>query len=127
MCSGFQEIGERLCELMKFFALLVFGALLNPESLDRIPVGGFLVAAVALVARPAGLLISFAGTGLPRRQRWAGPKGLASVVYGLYVVQADLAAGEEVFAFVIALSVLVHTTTDVPIARRLADREDPAE
>ncbi|MCZ9336977.1 sodium:proton antiporter, partial [Streptomyces sp. TRM76130] len=49
-----------------------------------------------------------------------GPKGFASVVYGLLVLQAGIPQGEEAFnliAVTIAFSIAAHSSTDVPIAR----------
>ena len=51
---------------------------------------------------------------------WFGPKGFASVVYGLLVLQAGIPQGEEAFTLIavcIAFSIIAHSSTDVPIAR----------
>ncbi|RZQ64570.1 cation:proton antiporter [Amycolatopsis suaedae] len=131
MCGGFQPLGDHLAELMKFLALLVFGALLTGGMLADVPAGGYVVALLALLlARPASLLLSFLGSEFARRQRlaasWFGPKGLASVVYGLYVVQAGIPYASTIFAVValcVVLSVIAHTTTDVLVARRFRQDE----
>lgn len=122
---AFDELGEQLSELVKFAALLVFGALLTPALLGRLSAGAWSVAVLAiLVARPAAVVLSLVGTGLPRRERWTaawfGPKGFASVVYGLLVLEAGIPQGGRVFdvvAVTIALSIIVHSSSDVPIAR----------
>jgi NhaP-type Na+/H+ or K+/H+ antiporter len=44
------------------------------------------------------------------------------VVYGLLVLQAGIPNGEKLFdliAVTIALSIIVHSSTDVPVAHRL--------
>lgn len=122
---AFEELGEQLSELVKFAALLVFGALLTPALFGRLSVGAWTVAALAIiVARPAAVVVSLLGTGLPRRERWTaawfGPKGFASVVYGLLVLEAQIPQGDRVFdlvAVTIALSIILHSSSDVPIAR----------
>jgi sodium/hydrogen antiporter len=51
---------------------------------------------------------------------WFGPKGFASVVYGLLVLQAGIPQGEKAFTLIavcIAVSIVAHSSTDVPIAR----------
>ena len=58
-----------------------------------------------VVVRPASMLLSLMKTGMPRAEKltaaWFGPKGFASVVYGLLVLQADIPNGEKLFdAFV---------------------------
>jgi NhaP-type Na+/H+ or K+/H+ antiporter len=61
---------------------------------------------------------------LDRRERlaaaWFGPKGFASVVYGLLILDAGLERSDELFhlvALVVAASILAHSSTDVVIAR----------
>lgn len=59
-----------------------------------------------------------------------GPKGFASVVYGLLVLESGIAAGDHIFHLVgatIALSILAHSSTDIIVARSFDDeREVPA-
>ncbi|THA24408.1 sodium:proton antiporter [Streptomyces sp. RKND-216] len=122
---AFEPLGEALAELAKFAALLVFGALLTPQLFADLSFGGYVVAVLAIVlVRPATLLLSLAGTEFDRRERltaaWFGPKGFASVVYGLLVLQAGIPRGEEAFTLIavtIAFSIIAHSSSDVPIAR----------
>ncbi|MGX1372690.1 NhaP-type Na+/H+ or K+/H+ antiporter [Streptomyces canus] len=129
--ESFEPLGEALAELAKFAALLVFGALLTPQLFGDLSFGGYVsvVLAIALV-RPASLLLSLLGTRFTRQEKlvaaWFGPKGFASVVYGLLVLQAGIPQGEEAFTLIavcIAFSIIAHSSTDVPIAR-LFDVED---
>jgi sodium/hydrogen antiporter len=123
--ESFEQFGELIAELFKLAALLVFGTLISPEFLDEIPASGWLFAVLALVAaRPIALAVSFLGSGLNAREQaaaaWFGPKGFASVVYGLLVLEAQIPAANEVFhlvALTIVLSILAHSSTDVVIAR----------
>ncbi|MEU2824579.1 cation:proton antiporter [Streptomyces bacillaris] len=123
--TAFEPLGEALAELAKFAALLVFGALLTPHLFGELPIGGYAVAVLAIfLIRPASLLLSLVGTDFDRKEKltaaWFGPKGFASVVYGLLVLQADIPQGEEAFtliAITIAFSIVAHSSTDVPIAR----------
>jgi NhaP-type Na+/H+ or K+/H+ antiporter len=60
---------------------------------------------------------------------WFGPKGFASVVYGLLVLASGIAAADELFhlvALTIVLSILAHSSTDVLIARTFDDDHLPA-
>ena len=61
---------------------------------------------------------------------WFGPKGFASVVYGLLVLGSGIAAGDQVFhlvAVTIVMSILLHSSTDVVIAQAFDEsRETPA-
>jgi sodium/hydrogen antiporter len=122
--QAFEPLGEAVAELAKFAALLVFGALLTPHLFDGLSWGGYVaVVLTILLVRPASLLLSLIGTHFDMRERltaaWFGPKGFASVVYGLLVLQSGVPRGQEVFTLVavcIAFSIVAHSSTDVPIA-----------
>jgi NhaP-type Na+/H+ or K+/H+ antiporter len=123
----FEPFGDLFSELTKFAALLVFGALLTPARLASITAGGWALAVLAiLLVRPAAMLISLLRSRLSRHERlaaaWFGPKGFASVVYGLIALQSGIPASEIVFdlvAVTIALSIVLHSSTDVPVAHAL--------
>jgi NhaP-type Na+/H+ or K+/H+ antiporter len=129
--AAFEPLGEALAELSKFAALLVFGSLLTPSLFGDLPVGGYVAVVLAIVLiRPVSLLVSLAGTGIDRRERytaaWFGPKGFASVVYGLLVLQSGIPHGKQAYTLIavcIAFSIVAHSSTDVPIAR-MFDVED---
>ncbi len=123
----FEQFGELVTEVLKLAAILVFGALITPDFLfQEIPLLGWVFAVLAIVvARPAALLVSFIGANLPAGQRvaamWFGPKGFASVVYGLLVLESGIVQADYVFhlvGLVIVLSILAHSSTDVLIARQ---------
>jgi NhaP-type Na+/H+ or K+/H+ antiporter len=124
----FEHFGDLISEITKFAALLVFGALITPERISHLSVGDWAVAIIAiLLVRPAAMMLSLLRTPLPARERsvaaWFGPKGFASVVYGLLVLQAGIPEGEHVFdlvAITIALSIVLHSSTDVPVAKALS-------
>ncbi len=123
----FEPLGDLLSEITKFAALLVFGALITPDRLSHLTVGGWTLAVLAIVlVRPAAMLLSLLRTPLSRRERstaaWFGPKGFASVVYGLLALQSGIPDSELVFdlvAVTIALSIVLHSSTDVPVAKAL--------
>ncbi|MFD5520110.1 cation:proton antiporter [Streptomyces sp. NPDC127066] len=123
--KSFEPLGEALAELAKFAALLVFGALLTPRLFGDLSWGGYAAVILAiLLIRPASLLLSLLGTRISRKERlvaaWFGPKGFASVVYGLLVLQSGIPQAEPAFTLIavcIAFSIIAHSSTDVPIAR----------
>lgn len=123
--ESFAELGEQLAELAKFAALLVFGALLTPQLISSIGVGGWIVAVLSLVlVRPASLAVSLIGSHLERKEllaaAWFGPKGFASVVYGLLVLHSGIPQAMEAYELVavcIGLSIIAHSSTDVPVAK----------
>ena len=129
----FEPLGDLLSEITKFAALLVFGTLITPERISHLGWPEWLLAIIAIVlVRPASMLLSLIRTPMPAAERWTaawfGPKGFASVVYGLLVLRADIPEAERLFdliAITITLSIALHSSTDVLIARRL--RIDPPD
>lgn len=119
----FKSFGERTTELLKLAALLVFGALISTEFAWGFSGRDYLFAAAVLfVARPVTLALSLMGSGLSRRERlvaeWFGPKGFASVVYALLILHSDAVDGARMFhiiALVVVASMILHSSTDVPV------------
>ena len=132
--DAFEDFGELVAEILKLAALLVFGALLGPAFFADTAWTGWVFAVLALVAaRPLALWISFLRAGLGLREQlaamWFGPKGFASVVYGLLVLASGIAAADQIFhlvALTIVLSILAHSSTDVLVARTFDDDHLPA-
>ena len=123
----FEQFGDLVTELLKLAAIMVFGALITPSFLfGEIPLAGWIFALLALlIARPLALLVSFIGArfsfGEQATAMWFGPKGFASVVYGLIILESGIARADQIYhliALVIVLSILSHSSTDVVIARR---------
>ena len=121
----FHQFGEIVAELLKLAALLVFGVLMSPNFLAEVPLSGYLFAALALlVVRPIAIALSLVRSRLGWRERitagWFGPKGFASVIYGLLIVQAAVPGAGRMFhlvGVVVAGSIVEHSSTDVLFAR----------
>ena len=126
----FHAFGEILSELMKLAALLIFGSLLSPTFLSTTTWQELAFATAAIVVvRPVALLLALLGSDLPWPQRlvaaWFGPKGFASVVFGLIILHSSLTHARylaHLIALVVAGSIIAHSSTDVPIARWLNRR-----
>ena len=122
--EAFEHFGDLVSELTKFAAVLVFGALLTPAFFTGTTFGEWTVALLSLLLiRPASVLVSLWRADLPRRERyaaaWFGPKGFASVVYGLLAAQSGIVEADTVFelvALTIAVSIVAHSMTDVPVS-----------
>ena len=133
--DAFRRFGDLVSELLKLAALLVFGALISPSFLTEIDPMGYLFALLALVAvRPMALGMALLGSPLDLRERitvaWFGPKGFASVVYGLLILKSGIGAGDEMFhliAVAVAASMIAHSSTDVLVARWFRRREEASE
>jgi NhaP-type Na+/H+ or K+/H+ antiporter len=58
---------------------------------------------------------------------WFGPKGFASVVYGLLVLESAIPTADTVFhlvALTIVLSILLHSSTDIVVAKAFDQPHD---
>jgi NhaP-type Na+/H+ or K+/H+ antiporter len=122
-------LSDELGELLNGVTLLVFGAVLLWPALDDLSwrIGVFAIASLTVV-RMLPVLIAMIGTGA-RPQTiaflgWFGPRGLASIVFAVIVVQeSDLPHADTILLTTYAtvgLSVLLHGVTAAPLARRYA-------
>ncbi len=130
--EAFRTLGWTLSEVLKLAGVLVLGALLSPRFLAQIPLSGYAFALLVLLAvRPFALALALLGSALDWRERavaaWFGPKGFASVLYALLILQSHVAPAERLFhlvAIVVAASIIAHSSSDVPVARWFRRREE---
>jgi sodium/hydrogen antiporter len=127
---GFVEFAENASTILQVVTFFVFGGLIFATGFDQgvAPLIAF-VAFALLVARPAAVMLSFLRTGLPRAEKafmaWFGPKGVASMLFALFVLKSDVGEGELIFdvaAIVILASIVAHGLTDTVGTRWLARR-----
>jgi NhaP-type Na+/H+ or K+/H+ antiporter len=129
----FRRFGELMTELLKLVTLLLFAALISPDFFTQLSALDYIFAALALiVARPVAMALALWRSELDWRERltagWFGPKGFASVVFGLLLFQRNVPNAERLFhviALVIAGSIVAHSSTDVLLARWFIDDEKP--
>ena len=121
--ASYTEESGSLLSLLVWFC---FGASMLVPGLEAAGWKDALFAALALtVVRLLPVFIALLGTGLDRTTvaflGWFGPRGLASVIFGLIAVdQLRPAQGNVVFGAVtatVALSVLLHGVTASPFAK----------
>ncbi len=131
----FHRFGELITELLKLGTLLLFGALMSPRLFLDLHAPDFLFALLALIlARPAAMGVALWRSELDWRERmtaaWFGPKGFASVVYGLLLFERGVPNADRLFrliALVIVGSIVAHSSTDTLLARWFVEREPGAE
>ncbi len=118
--EAFVEFAENVSAIFQVITFFVFGALIVAIGYDR-EVWQLVVfiALALLVARPAAILLSFSNSRLPRPQKlfisWFGPKGVASMLFALFVLKSRVGASETIFdvaAFTILCSIAAHGLTD---------------
>lgn len=117
---------EDLGGLLALLSFLGFGAILLGPLLGDVTWQAIVYAALSLtVVRMLPVAMSLLGTGLARPTvvfaGWFGPRGLASIVFGLLVAQEALPEGSVVLQAIfvtVALSVVLHGATAVWGANR---------
>jgi sodium/hydrogen antiporter len=128
--QGFVEFAENASTIFQVLTFFVFGALIVATGFDHsVPPLIIFIAFALLIARPAAVLLSLLRTGLPRSEKrfmaWFGPKGVASMLFALFVLKSGLDQGELIFdvaAIAIICSIVAHGLTDTVGARWLARR-----
>jgi NhaP-type Na+/H+ or K+/H+ antiporter len=131
----FTTQAEDVVELVKLGVFVVFGSLLTIGGLFHDGWAAVaIVAATLLVARPIAVWASLAGTRIDTATKafmaWFGPKGVATVTFGLLVLSEHVAAGRRIFdiaALTVFCSIVLHGLTDTPGAHWIARRAERAE
>ena len=121
-----REFMEGAGLLLTMSAFLVFGALLLPDGLAHASWKTVVIAVLFLtVVRVGAIWLSLTGAGLKTHEKlflgWFGPRGLASILFTLVIIdEFDFADEAELLACVsmtVALSILVHGLSSTPLAR----------
>ncbi len=126
----FHKFGSLVTELLKLAALLLLGVVMSSWPFHLTWVDYLFVLLALFLARPAALQIALLRSPLTYPERltagWFGPKGFASVIYGLLLFQHHVPNAARLFglvAFVIAGSMIAHSSTDVVVARWFERRQ----
>jgi NhaP-type Na+/H+ or K+/H+ antiporter len=127
---------EETGALVSLLVWLAFGAVAVASAVEGLTWQIAVYAVLSLtVIRMAPVAVALVGARLGRATvvlvGWFGPRGLASVVFGLLALEAlgEPAARPAiaVIAFTVLLSVVAHGLTAEPLARRYGARLSPAE
>ena len=115
------EFVERDGLLMTMISFVYVGAVLLPDALARFePAWGAAIALSLLVVRPLAVAAAMAGTGTSARTRmalgWFGPRGLATALFAVFVLEEFMAlgAGPDILAIAtlaVAASAVLHGAT----------------
>jgi NhaP-type Na+/H+ or K+/H+ antiporter len=136
--EAFVAFSENLSAIFQVLTFVAFGALIAVTGYDAsIPALLAFIAFTLLVARPLAILIAFLRARMPFVQRafigWFGPKGVASMLFALFVLNSrapDRTLVFDVASFVILASILAHGLTDTVgarwIERKMKESEEAA-
>jgi NhaP-type Na+/H+ or K+/H+ antiporter len=127
VCPCLHEFGEAEGQLLTLLVFLVFGGVMVPMALPLLDARAFAYALASLtIVRMVPVALALLGTGLRPASvaflGWFGPRGLASILFALLVVEEGrLESGPFLVAVVVLtvlLSTLLHGVTAYPLARR---------
>ncbi len=136
VCQKVHEFGESEGQLLALLMFLAVGAVMVPLVVDEMTGTALLFALMSLtLLRMIPVAISLLGTGLQPRTvmliGWFGPRGTASIVFALLVVQdTRVPLRHEIFMVVmttVLLSVFAHGLSAVPASRWYARRTRATE
>ena len=128
--DGFVEFAENASAILQVLTFFVFGGLIYATGFHHsVPPLVVFVAFALFLARPVAVMLSFLRTGIPQPEKlfmaWFGPKGVASMLFALFVLKSDVGNGELIFdtaAIAIIASIVAHGLTDTIGAQWLARR-----
>ncbi len=134
-CNFIGEFMESEGQLLTLLTFLIFGAVLAPQGLAHATWKTVLLSLAFLtVVRILPVWLSLTGTELRPWEKfflgWSGPRGLASILFALLIVEGyDVPGADEVLACVVLtvlLSIFLHGVTAQPLAASFARRGNTA-
>jgi NhaP-type Na+/H+ or K+/H+ antiporter len=125
------EFDEALGGLLGFVTWVIFGGIVVAPVLLQLDLRTFLYAIASLtMVRMVPVALALGGLPFSWPEKlfigWFGPRGLASIVFVIMVLQADLADDARIAAVAattILLSVVLHGLTAAPLAARFGQKE----
>jgi NhaP-type Na+/H+ or K+/H+ antiporter len=125
----FEERADDIVEIVKLGIFVVFGSLLTLDSLFADGWAAVAIVVVTLViARPAAIAVALVGTRLPfylqAFMAWFGPKGVATMTFGLLVLVEGFDRIFNIAALCVFASILAHGLTDTPGSNWVANRSE---
>lgn len=132
-CRGLYEFAEAEGQLLTLLVFLVFGAILIPKMVGLFDGNVVLYGLLSLsVIRIVPVWLSLLGLNLSWHTvafvGWFGPRGLASILFGLLIVERSaITSADPIFAivvFTVLVSIVAHGLTAIPGAAWYARHAD---
>jgi NhaP-type Na+/H+ or K+/H+ antiporter len=133
--EGFLRAAEGTGDTFALLTWVIFGAVVVGPSFEYFSFSIFLYAVLSLtLIRMAPVFVSLAGLGVSLEGKlflgWFGPRGLASIVFGVIVLNANLPNSHllaHVMVWTVILSILLHGITANPWAKGFGRRRQLAK
>ena len=129
-CGFLFEVAEAEGNFLVLLTFLIFGAAILPSAFGSFDLVMLVYAVLSLtVIRMIPIAIALAGSGVSSPTvlflGWFGPRGLASILFALFVLEEVAIPGGEDIAvttiLTVALSIVLHGLTAAPLSRIYAD------
>jgi len=126
-CTYLFEFMETEGQLLMLLTFLVFGAVLLPEAIPHTTPAMFLYALLSLsVIRMVPIAMSLLGSGVRFPTSlflgWFGPRGLASILFVLLILEESSVPGRDqiltVTVITVALSAILHGLSALPLSKK---------
>lgn len=127
------EFMEGNGQILTMAAFMVFGGLMLPAGIEKITLTAVILSLGFLTfVRMLPIWLSLAGTGLSNREKlflgWFGPRGLASILFTLIMVNTYVFPNEDELlacvAITVFLSVFLHGLSARPLSERIGKAPD---
>lgn len=131
LCTCIYDFAEAEGQLLTLLTFLIFGAVMLPAALPYFSLKVFLFAVLSLtVIRMIPVILSFSGLNLRSDSlfymAWFGPRGIASILFGLIVLEGSNVANKEVIMSIVVItvvmSVIAHGMSAYPLSRWYGQR-----
>lgn len=125
-CKFLHEFTEAEGRILILLTFMIFGGTLIPQVIDQISIRSVIYALLSLtVIRLIPIAVSLLGSGLKPLSvgffGWFGPRGLASILFLMLIVEQEQLSGESLILAVtvvtVALSITLHGLSANPAAR----------
>ena len=126
----FAEFSESVGSIFAVLTFFVFGAIIVGVGYDSdVPALAAFIVGALLIARPVAIALSFIRAGVGREGTafiaWFGPKGVASMLFALFVLNSTVPERNLIFdvaAYTVLVSIIAHGLTDTVGARWIERR-----
>ncbi len=134
ICKCLYEFAEAEGQLLTLLVFMAFGAIMLPNAMQHFQWLHLVYAALSLtLIRAIPVALSLVGSGLGWASisflSWFGPRGIASILYVLLLLEGSSVAGSQTILSVVMttvfLSIFLHGLTAVPGANWYARHDDP--
>ena len=136
ICSSLYEFAEAEGQLLTLLTFMFFGSIMLVPALEHINLNTLIYGFLSLtVIRMLPATLSLIGLGLRFESilflGWFGPRGVASILYVLLLLEENHFANQnniaDVVVITVLLSIIAHGVSAIPLSKSYSERLDSAK